>query len=85
MDWVSGGLYKGRIVDQNTVLGGMGDTGWAYGVHLHLEVADCRLYDPMDGQCATWNGWSNYIMRRYNNGFKGAQSLLNLPTSWYGR
>ncbi len=85
MDWVSGGLYKGRIVDQNTVLGGMGDTGWAYGVHLHLEVADCRLYDPMDGQCATWNSWSNYIMRRYNNGFKGAQSLLNLPTSWYGR
>ncbi len=85
MDWVSGSLYKGKVIDQNTVLGGMGDTGWAYGVHLHLEVADCRLYDPTDSRCSTWNRWSNYVMNRYNSGFEGAQSLLNLPTSWYGR
>lgn len=85
MDWISGGLYKGKVVNENTVLGGMGDTGWAYGVHLHLEVADCRLYDPTDRNCSGWNNYSNYVMRRYNQGFKGAQSLLNLPSSWYGR
>ncbi len=85
MDWVSGSLYKGRVIDQNTVIGGMGDTGWAYGVHLHLEVADCRLYDPTDSNCSTWSKYSNYIKKRYNQGFHGAQTLLNLPYSWSSR
>ncbi len=85
MDWVSGSLYKGKVIDQNTVIGGMGDTGWAYGVHLHLEVADCRLYDPTDRNCSTWSKYSSYIKTRYNQGFHGALTLLNLPYSWNSR
>lgn len=32
------GVVVGQHVDENTLLGFMGDTGYAYGVHLHFEI-----------------------------------------------
>lgn len=78
-------IYVGMKVTPNTYIGYMGDTGYAFGVHLHLEVADCRLYDATDRNCSTWNKWTKYIKKRYNNGFRGAKTLLKLPSSWSSR
>ena len=35
-------------VDTNTILGYMGNTGYSFGVHLHLEVYPCRIYVDND-------------------------------------
>ncbi len=78
-------IYVGMKVSPNTYIGYMGHTGYAFGTHLHLEVADCRLYDATDRNCATWGKWTRYIKRKYNNGFKGAKTLIKLPSSWSSR
>lgn len=78
-------IYEGQTITPDQYIGYMGDTGFAFGVHLHLEVADCRLYDLGDSNCSRWSKYASYVERRYHEGFKGAQSLLNLPSSWYSR
>lgn len=78
-------IYVGMKVSPNTYIGYMGHTGYAFGTHLHLEVADCRLYDATDKNCATWGMWTRYIKRKYNSGFKGAKTLIKLPNSWSSR
>lgn len=78
-------IYEGQTITPDQYIGYMGDTGFAFGVHLHLEVIDCRLYDLGDNNCSRWSNYANYIERRWNQGFKGAQTLLNLPYSWYSR
>ena len=32
------GVVVGQYVDEDTLLGYMGDTGYAFGVHLHFEI-----------------------------------------------
>lgn len=78
-------IYVGMKVSPNTYIGYMGHTGYAFGTHLHLEVADCRLYDATDRNCSTWGKWTRYIKSRYNSGFKGAKTLIKLPNSWSSR
>lgn len=78
-------IYVGMKVTPDTYIGYMGHTGYAFGTHLHLEVANCRLYDATDKNCSTWSKWSKFIKQRYNNGFKGAKTLINLPNSWSRR
>lgn len=76
-----GNIYKGMKVDSNTLIGYMGNTGYAFGVHLHLEVWPCRLY--VDSQCSTWNKYVSFAAQQYNNGFKGAESVISFPNKTY--
>ena len=79
------GIYVGEAVTTNTPLGNMGMTGNATGVHLHLEVADCLLFNKEDNNCSSISKYYNYLKRRYNEGFTGAGTVLNLPKSWNSR
>lgn len=80
-----GNIYTGMKVTPDTVLGYMGDTGYAFGVHLHLEVWPCRLY--ADSNCRTWNDYTNFARAKFNSGYKGAESVINFPSrayqTWY--
>ncbi len=81
------GIYEGMKVNSNTVLGYMGDTGKAYGVHLHLEVWACRLYE--DSNCRTWNKYTTFAEKQFNKGIKGAESAITFPSrtysTWYSK
>ena len=74
-------------VNSNTVLGYMGDTGKAYGVHLHLEVWPCRIYE--DSNCRTWSKYTKFAESKFNAGIKGAESVINFPSktysTWYSK
>lgn len=76
------GLYVGQYVTPETPLGQMGATGIATGVHLHITVADCILFNPSDPNCKDLNSFFRYIKVRYNQGFKGLRSLTYVPNSW---
>lgn len=78
-------LYVGKPVTINDYLGKMGTTGISTGVHLHLAVVDCTLFDPNDPYCSNLNGFFSYAKTRYNQGFIGLGSLLNVPGEWSNR
>lgn len=75
------GIYEGMNVNSNTILGYMGDTGYAFGVHLHLEVWPCRLYE--DSNCRTWSQYVSFTQRMYNQGYKGSESVISFPSKTY--
>lgn len=73
-------IYVGKEVTPNDYIGYMGATGYAYGPHLHLEIAPCRLYNQYDKNCSTWSKYVSYVTRIYNNGtFKGPRELIYFP------
>ena len=80
-------IYEGMQVNSNTILGYMGNTGYAFGVHLHLEVWPCRLYG--DSNCSTWNKYTSFAERKFREGFKGAESVISFPNrtyqTWYNK
>lgn len=76
------GLYVGKSVTINDSLGQMGATGIATGVHLHISVVDCVLFDPNDSNCKNLGGYFNYLSRRYSQGFRGLNELIYVPNSW---
>lgn len=80
-------IYEGMQVNSNTILGYMGDSGYAFGVHLHLEVWPCRLYG--DSNCSTWNKYTSFAERKFREGFKGAESVISFPNrtyqTWYNK
>ena len=75
-------LYVGKSVTSDQYIGYMGDTGYSFGVHLHLEVAPCRLFN-WGGSCATWDAYYKFVVNQYNKGFKGPRSVLTLPNGTY--
>lgn len=77
--------YVGKPVTTNDAIGQMGSTGIATGVHLHLSVTDCAIFDSSDPACSTLDGFYNYLRNRYNAGFQGLNNLIEVPWSWYGR
>ncbi len=81
------GLYVGKTVTPDTILGYMGNTGNVTGIHLHLEVYPCRLY--IDSNCKTWDSYSQYAENLFKKGYKGAESVINFPSriyqTWYSR
>lgn len=85
LSWFASGIHVGQKVTTDTVLGGMGATGIATGIHLHLTVMDCNLYAANDPNCSTLGKFLNYGKIRVNQGFKGLDSLMGVPYSWYSR
>ena len=79
------GLYVGKPVTINDSLGKMGTTGYSTGVHLHLAIVDCALFDSNDANCSDLNKFFRYISRRYNEGFIGLGTLKYVPGSWNNR
>lgn len=81
------GIYVGKKVDVNSIIGYMGDTGYAFGVHLHLELYPCRY--GVDSNCNTWNKYVSFAEKKFKEGFKGAESVISFPTKtyqyWYSR
>ncbi|MBE6147663.1 MAG: hypothetical protein E7168_04950 [Firmicutes bacterium] len=73
-------IYVGKEVKHTDYIGYMGATGLAYGPHLHLEIAPCRLYNHSDKNCYSWDSYVAYVKRIYNNGsFKGPRDLIYFP------
>ncbi len=85
LSWYAPDIYVGKKVTTDNYLGGMGATGIATGIHLHITVLDCNLYDPSDPNCSTLNGFYNYGRLRYSQGFNGLTSLMNVPYRWFSR
>lgn len=73
-------IYVGKKVTVNDYIGYMGNTGLAYGPHLHLEIAPCRLYTQSDKNCGSWSKYTKYVSSLYNSGtFKGPRDLIYFP------
>lgn len=79
------GLYVGKPVTINDCLGRMGSTGYSTGVHLHVTLLDCALYDPNDGNCRDLNGFFRYADRRWSQGYFGLWAVMQVPGSWNQR
>lgn len=78
-------LYLGKPVTINDSLGQMGSTGYSTGVHLHIAVLDCALFDSNDPNCPDLNGFFHYGKTRISQGFIGLGSVVNVPGEWTGR
>ena len=73
-------IYVGKTVTPNDYIGYMGATGLAYGPHLHLEIAPCRLYNQSDKNCSSWSKYVSYVTKLYNSGsFSGPRELIYFP------
>ena len=79
------GLYVGKPVTINDALGQMGSTGNSTGVHLHISVLDCALFDPNDPHCPDINSWYHYDKQRLSENFYGLGVLVYVPDVWYNR
>ena len=77
------GMYVGRTVTSDQYIGYMGSSGYAFGVHLHMEVIPCRLFNFNDKYCSSWTSYVNYANSLANNGFKGPRSLIGFPKGTY--
>lgn len=78
-------LYVGKPVTINDALGQMGTTGVSTGVHLHLSVMDCALFDSNDPNCSNLNYFFNYSNKRVNEGYLGLSSMMIVPEEWNSR
>lgn len=84
LDSYAPGLYVGKKVTSDQYLGYMGETGYSFGVHLHLEVFPCRMYNFGDKNCSNWNNYVSFgtnLLRKGN--YKGPRSVITFPTGTY--
>ena len=79
------GLYLGKPVTVNDVLGKMGTTGYSTGIHLHLAVVECALFDPNDVNCSDLNSFFNFANQRAAQGYLGLGSHIIVPGQWNSR
>ena len=79
------GLYVGKEVTINDCLGKMGTTGYSTGVHLHLAVVDCALFNPNDTNCSNLNKFFQYANARLNQGYIGLGTMMYVPGEWTNR
>lgn len=79
------GLHVGQQVTVNDSIGLMGTTGNSTGVHLHIALVDCKLFDPSDTRCPGLNEYFSYARTRYNQGFVSLWSVMGVPGSWTSR
>lgn len=76
------GIYVGKPVTVNDVLGYMGSTGNSTGPHLHIALADCALYDAT---CPNIGAYLNRASYLNSQGYLGLGSHINMPHSWTSR
>ena len=62
-------VSSGQLVTKDTIIGQMGETGAAYGAHLHLSLITCLIYD---GYCFNYR---NYTVN--------PNDYINFPSSLY--
>lgn len=74
------GISEGMEVSENDYIGIMGESGNAYGVHLHLEVSDCP-YLYAGSACYGWNSYINHLKTTWQD----PAEYINLPYSWSAR
>ena len=77
------GISIGDYVTSDQYLGYMGDTGYSFGVHLHLEIFPCRLNNFDDPNCYDLNSFIAYGTQLLRNGYKGPRGLIYFPTGTY--
>lgn len=73
--------YIGKYVTSDNYLGIMGNTGYSFGAHLHLEIAPCRLY--RDNSCMDLNRYMSFVQSQANKGFKGPRQMISFPSGTY--
>ena len=78
-------IYIGKEVTVNDCLGLMGTTGYSTGVHLHIAVVDCALFDPNDPYCSNLNSFFSYAKTRTSQGYLGLGQHVYVPSSWSSR
>lgn len=83
MDSFAPNLYVGKKLTSSDYLGYMGNTGYSFGVHLHLEVVPCRLNDMYDKNCKNWTSYTNYQSELAKKGYKGPSAVINFPSKLY--
>ncbi len=76
------GIYVGQKITSNQYIGYMGDTGYAFGVHLHMEVFPCRLYNSSDKNCYRWSAYDSYAKNMMRNGYN-VRNLISFPKGTY--
>lgn len=76
------GLKEGNKITSEQYIGYMGDTGKAYGVHLHLEVYPCKLNDPTDRNCYKWSVYNAYAQSLLKQGYT-PRKLISFPSGTY--
>ena len=79
------GLYVGKQVTAFDPIGQMGSSGQSTGVHLHIAVLDCALFDSKDPNCYDLNAWYRYDKKRLSEDFYGLGVLVYVPYSWNSR
>lgn len=83
-----GNVWVGKNISVNDIVGYMGNTGWSYGNHLHLEVSPCRYLNWGDSNCNTWSKYASFVRRKANSGYKGPRAVIDFPKLnqwWYAR
>ena len=75
-------VKAGDYVEKGQVIGGMGMTGAATGVHLHLALLDCHLFNPSDNRCHDLNSWFRYSNVRINQNYYGLGVQMYDPHEW---
>ena len=63
-------VTKGDVVDKNTIIAYMGNTGVGTGQHLHLQIATGHMYKD-------YYTWSEFNARSFN-----PRLMVNLPGTW---
>ena len=71
------GIYEGMDVDTDDYIGIMGETGNAYGIHLHLEVSDCP-YLYAGSACYSWSDYTSYLRETWQD----PAEYIYFPDEW---
>ena len=78
-------IHVGQAVTINDALGYMGTTGNSTGVHLHMALLDCNLFNQNDNRCRDLNSWFRYSNTRINENYYGLGVEMYVPYSWNSR
>ena len=73
------GIYAGKQVSYTTRIGDMGNTGYSFGIHLHLEVSTCDWNSQLKGD---WKcSWQYYA----ESSTKNPANYFAIPSTWNNR
>lgn len=75
-------ISLGDYVTSDQYIGYMGDSGYSFGVHLHLEIFPCRMIlgDP---NCSSLGNFIEYGKKLMRNGYEGPRKLIYFPNGLY--